>query len=90
MDEISHETVEPLLTAKEVKRLLNCSLSLVYKMADRGQIPSVRWECPGQGKGVKTIVRFKLQDVIEFIERNYGISGGVKITRIKESDGRLG
>jgi len=62
---------EPLLDAREIKRLLRCSLPLVYKLADRGQIPCVRWECPGEGKRVKTMVRFKLEDVLSFIEKHY-------------------
>lgn len=64
--------LEPLLTARDVKTLLKCSLPLVYKMADRGQLPCVRWKCPGEGKKqAKTIVRFKKTDVIKFIEKNY-------------------
>ena len=63
--------MEPLLTAKEVKNLLKCSLPLVYKMADRGQLPCVRWACPGGGKRGKSVVRFKKIDVLEFIEKNY-------------------
>jgi len=61
---------EPLLDAKEVKRILRCSLPLIYKMADRGQIPCVRIPCPGAGKP-KSLLRFKKIDVISFIENNY-------------------
>ena len=61
-----------LLTAKDVKQILKCSLPLVYKLAERGQIPCVRWECFGNGEAKqKTMVRFKLNDVLNFIERNY-------------------
>jgi hypothetical protein len=64
--------LEPLLTAKEVRNLLKCSLPLVYKLADRGQLPCVRWGSPGEGKKqAKTIVRFKKHDVLEFVEKNY-------------------
>ena len=63
--------MEPLLTAKEVKNLLKFSLPLVYKMADRGQLPCVRWACPGDGKREKTVVRFRKSDVLKFIEANY-------------------
>ena len=64
--------LEPLLDAKEVKALLKCSLPLVYKMAERGQLPCVRWECPGDGKEKpRTMVKFKQADVIEFIEKHY-------------------
>ena len=61
---------EPLLDAKEVKRLLRCSLPLVYKLAERGQIPCVRIPCIGSGKPKHTI-RFKKLDVIGFIEKHY-------------------
>ena len=64
--------LEPLLDAKAVKQLLGCSLPLVYKMAERGQLPCVRWECPGkEGGRPKTMVRFKKQDVFAFIEEHY-------------------
>ncbi len=61
-----------LLDAKEVKKILKCSLPLIYKMAARGQLPSIRWECPGKGnKKPRTTVRFKLDDILEFIEQHY-------------------
>ena len=61
-----------LLDAKEVKRILRCSLPLVYKLAERGQIPCVRWESPGEGtKKRRTVVRFKKDDIIDFIESHY-------------------
>jgi predicted DNA-binding transcriptional regulator AlpA len=60
----------PLLDAKEVKTILRCSLPLIYKMADRGQIPCVRIPCSGKGKP-KSLLRFKKIDVINFIENNY-------------------
>ncbi len=61
-----------LLTPKDVQKLLRCSLPLVYKMAARGQLPCVRWECPGEGKEKpRTMVRFKKQDVFAFIEQHY-------------------
>ena len=60
-----------LLDAKDVKRMLKCSLPLVYKMADQGRIPCIRWKCPGEGSRTKTMVRFKQEDVLKFIEDNY-------------------
>jgi hypothetical protein len=66
------QPLEPLLDAKQVTRLLRCSLPLVYKLAERGQLACVRWQCPGQGKRKpRTMVRFKQADVIEFIEKGY-------------------
>jgi len=67
---IETSTTEPLLDAKEVKRILRCSLPLIYKMADRGQIPCVRIPCSGAGKQ-KSLLRFKKIDVISFIEKHY-------------------
>jgi len=61
-----------LIDAKEVRRILKCSLPLVYKLADRGQLSCVRIPCPGQGvKKSKSIVRFRKLDVLEFIEKHY-------------------
>jgi predicted DNA-binding transcriptional regulator AlpA len=57
-----------LLTAKDVKKMLRCSLPLVYRMAERGQLPCVRWECPGAGNRKKTMVRFEQEAIREFIE----------------------
>ena len=63
--------VEPLLTVKEVKQILKCSLPLVYRLAVDGRLPAVRIPCPGNGNRAKTIVRFKKADVFQFIESNY-------------------
>jgi hypothetical protein len=63
---------EPLLDANEVMKMFKCSLPYVYKLADAGRLPCVRWECPGEGKEKpRTMVRFKLCDVIAFIEAHY-------------------
>lgn len=59
-----------LLNAKDVSKILRCSLPLIYKMADDGRLACVRWDCPGQGR-LKTMVRFKKKDVFKFIENNY-------------------
>ena len=67
-----HQNIDPLLDAKEVKRLLKCSLPWVYKAADQGLLPCVRIPCPGKGnKKPKTMVRFKREDVLDFIEKFY-------------------
>jgi hypothetical protein len=68
---LSNNEITPLLHAREVKQILKCSLPLVYKMAERGQLPCVRWECPGEGnKKPRTMVKFKHADVIDFIEKH--------------------
>jgi len=67
--------VEPLLDAHQVKHLLRCSLPWVYKAADQGLIPSVKIPCPGEGKKKRrTMVRFKRNDIFEFIEKHYQIT----------------
>jgi len=58
-------TFEPLLTAKEVQKLLNVSLPLVYQMAERGDLPCIRWG---------GILRFKKEDIFEFLDRHYKTS----------------
>ena len=63
--------IPELLTAQDVKKILKCSLPLVYKMAERSQIPCVRWPAPGDGTRKKTVIRFKLEDVRKFIEASY-------------------
>jgi excisionase family DNA binding protein len=64
--------IEPLLDAKDVKRLLHCSLPLVYKWASSGKLPAVRIPCPGEGtKRQRDLVRFKKADVLRFIEEHY-------------------
>ena len=64
--------IESLLDAKQVKKLLRCSLPLIYRMAERGQLPCVRWECPGEGtEKHRSMVRFKAKDVFDFVERHY-------------------
>jgi hypothetical protein len=59
-----------LLTPKEVKRMLKVSLSLVYRMADRGQLPCVRWEAPGDGERKKSMLRFEREAIFEFVKQH--------------------
>jgi predicted DNA-binding transcriptional regulator AlpA len=61
-----------LLDAKDVRQMLKVSLPLVYKLADQGRLPCVRIPCPGKGQvKPRTLVRFKLEDVRQFVERYY-------------------
>jgi len=62
--------MEELLDAKQVRKILRCSLPLVYKMADRGQLPCVRWESPGEGTRKRTVVRFEQEAVLAFIAKH--------------------
>ena len=59
------ETPE-ILSPKEVKNLLKISLAGVYRMAERGTIPSIRF-----GDAKKKTLRFKKSDVWKFIEAHY-------------------
>ena len=64
--------INPLLNARDVSKILCCSESHVYKMADRGQLSCVRWECPCEGyKRSKTVIRFKKSDILECLEVNH-------------------
>jgi hypothetical protein len=66
------KTIEPLLDAKEVRKLLRCSLPWIYKAAGRGLIPCVKIPCPGEGRQKeRNIIRFKRGDVFNFIEKHY-------------------
>ena len=55
-----------ILTPAEVQKILRVSRSMVYKFASSGRIPCIRIDT-----GHKELVRFKLSDVQEFIERHY-------------------
>ena len=64
--------LEPLLTAKQVQRVLNVSLPMVYKLAHSGQIPCIKWGCPAEGKSrSKLTIRFRKSDIIKFIGGHY-------------------
>ena len=62
------ESAGKLLTAKQVAAILACSTPLIYKMAEREQLPCVRWSCPGGGEKQRTMVRFRQSDINAFIE----------------------
>ena len=58
-----------LLTPKDVKAILKCSLPYVYKLSERGLLSCVR--IPTIGNVNRSMVRFKKEDVLNFIEDNY-------------------
>jgi hypothetical protein len=61
-----------LLDPKQVKKILRCSLPYVYKLAEQGRLRCVRIPCPGKGtEKRRTMVRFKLNDVLDFIANHY-------------------
>ena len=65
------ESMTPeLLTPKDVRKILKCSLPQVYRLAERGLIGVVRMPS-GLESGGRGLVRFKLADILAFIEGNY-------------------
>ena len=61
-----------LLTPKDIRGMLKESLALVYRWAATGVLPCVRIPCPGKGtERSRSLVRFKNEDVLTFVERNY-------------------
>jgi hypothetical protein len=66
MDKVS----DNLLTPRDVQRMLRVSLPYI-KLAEKGQISCVRWDCPGKGERKKSVVRFKLEDIRQFVEDHY-------------------
>jgi len=63
--------IDELLNARDVKKILRCSEVYVYKLSERGQLPSIRIPCPGLGTLKKKLVRFKREDVEKFINDHY-------------------
>jgi len=64
--------IEPLLTPKEVQGIIKCSLSNIYKMVERGQLPYISWPCLGEGtQKPRNMIRFKQADIERFIESHY-------------------
>ena len=66
--------MDVLLTPRELAKYLKVSLPYAYKLSATGAIASVRFPCIGGGDGEKRQkenVRFRLQDVQDFIEKNH-------------------
>jgi predicted DNA-binding transcriptional regulator AlpA len=62
-------TEELLLKPKVVARMLSMSVPWVYKSAERGILPCVK--LPGMGENGREPVRFKKEDIVQFIEEHY-------------------
>ncbi len=61
-----------LLKAADVGKILNVSLPYVFKLVERHKLPCVRY--PGLGENnKKDPLRFKKQDILDFIERCYEV-----------------
>lgn len=64
--------MEELLTLKEARAILKCSLAYVYKLVERGHLSSVNF--PNMGEGIekpRSMVRLKRSDVAKFIKDYY-------------------
>ena len=59
-----------LLTPKDVKKILRCSLPWIYKAAHAGVLPCVLIPCPGLGVRKKSMVRFEVEAIRDFIEKH--------------------
>lgn len=58
-----------LLKPKDVAAMLGFSVSTVYKMARRKQLPSVRWKAYADGTTrVRYTTRFKKSEILDFIK----------------------
>jgi len=62
--------MDPLLTPKQFQKLLSSSLPYIYKLASTGRIPVVKIPSLGGGRE-KNLIRFKLEDVRNFINSYY-------------------
>jgi hypothetical protein len=64
--------MEELLDAKQVKKILNCSMSFVYKLVTHERLPCVRIKgLYENGKRGKDVIRFKESDIWNFIDKHY-------------------
>jgi hypothetical protein len=65
------EVITPLWKASTVARILGCCNAQVYRMAERGQLPCIRWECPGSGtEKPRAALRFEPEQIREWIKRH--------------------
>jgi excisionase family DNA binding protein len=65
---------KPLLRPSEISQMLNISASYVYKLADSGFLPCVRFSISEKGKRKKETLRFKEADIKNFIADSYSIT----------------
>jgi excisionase family DNA binding protein len=55
-----------LLRADELAEVLQCSVSHIYELAARGEIPCLR---------IGRLIRFELDAVLEAVRANFGVLG---------------
>ncbi|MGD0401298.1 MAG: helix-turn-helix domain-containing protein [Syntrophobacteraceae bacterium] len=63
--------MDELFNVKDVAKLFKCSQAYVYKLSDTGLLASIRIPCAGLGTQKKELVRFRPEDVFDFVERHY-------------------
>lgn len=66
--------MDKLLRPSEVAQMLNVSASYIYKLAEAGALPCVRFSVSGKGKRKKETLRFKEADIKNFIADSYSIT----------------
>jgi excisionase family DNA binding protein len=66
--------MDKLLRPSEVAQMLSVSTSYIYKLADAGALPCVRFSVSGNGKRKKETLRFKGSDIKNFIADSYSIT----------------
>ena len=79
--------MEELLTLKEARAILKCSLAYVYKLVERGHLSSVNF--PNMGEGIekpRSMVRLKRSDVAKFI-KDYYVSTWLAVRRVLDIHG---
>jgi excisionase family DNA binding protein len=65
---------KPLLRPSQAAQMLNISASYVYKLADSGVLPCVRFSVSSSGKRKKETLRFKESDIKNFIADSYSLT----------------
>ena len=61
-----------LLKPADVQNVLKCSLPYVYRLAESGRLKHVRIpSIEPHGTRQKNVIRFRKEDILEFIEANY-------------------
>ena len=66
--------MDKLLRPSEVAQMLNVSASYIYKLADAGLLPCVRFSVSEKGKRKKETLRFYPQDIEIFKKDHYSIT----------------
>jgi hypothetical protein len=65
---------QPLLKPSDVAQILNCSSSMVYKLAAADKIPSIRFSVSNEKARKKEVLRFYQKDIEIFVKDHYSIA----------------